>query len=494
MSSNEHSIRVEGLGKRYEIYAQPADRLKQMLLPRLQRAIRRPARAYFNEFWALRDVNFDVKRGETVGIVGRNGSGKSTLLQMICGTLTPTLGSISVHGRIAALLELGAGFNPEFTGKENVRLSGLLYGLSDEELRERYQAILDFAEIDNFIDQPVKTYSSGMYVRLAFAVAINVSPDILVVDEALSVGDEAFQRKCFARINAIRKAGATILFVSHAASTVSELCNRALLLDHGELLAQGSPKYVVSRYQKLLYSPVDKYPSIREAIRGSHEDDVDSDAAATLSIGLSEPGESNPDVRPNDAHTLDRVTAVPPPGTSDLHAKDKTVPEEAYFEEGLVPRSTLRYDASGAKIIDPHIETLDGRRVNILQPQHEYVYTYGVRFDEVTAAVRCGMLIKSVTGLELAGSVTSWHGDNLPFVDAGTELVVEFRFPCLFASGAYFMNAGVQGMLGEEHLYLDRWIDGIMFKVVHEPGRLATTTMDLDIKPDIRVMHGVAAQ
>src|SRR6185437_5576895 len=229
--------------------------------------VHRPARAYFNEFWALRDVNFDVKRGETVGIVGRNGSGKSTLLQMICGTLTPTQGSVSIRGRVAALLELGAGFNPEFTGKENVRLSGLLYGLSDEELRERYQAILDFAEIGEFIDQPVKSYSSGMYVRLAFAVAINVSPEILVVDEALSVGDEGFQRKCFARIDAIRDSGATVLFVSHSASTIVDLCDRAILLDRGELLAQGTPRHVVSRYQKLLYAPADRAGQIREEIR-----------------------------------------------------------------------------------------------------------------------------------------------------------------------------------------------------------------------------------
>jgi len=494
MSSEDFSIQVQALCKRYEIYSQPADRLKQMVLPRMQRAIRRPSRAYFNEFWALRDVSFNVRRGETIGIVGRNGSGKSTLLQMICGTLTPTLGEVTVNGRIAALLELGAGFNPEFTGHENVRLSGLLYGLSEEELRNRYDAILDFAEIGNFIDQPVKTYSSGMYVRLAFAVAINVSPDILVVDEALSVGDEAFQRKCFARIDAIRKAGATILFVSHAASTVSELCNRALLLDRGELLTQGSPKYVVSRYQKLLYSPADKYPSIREAIRASNEGDVRSEVAAALSIDPLGHGESNLDADPVGGQSLDRAKAEHPSGATDVHAVDSAILEEAYFEEGLVPRSTLRYDASGAEIIDPHIETLDGRRVNILQPQHEYVYTYCIRFEKVIAAVRCGMLIKSVTGLELAGSVTSWHGDNLPIVEAGTELMVKFRFPCLFSSGAYFMNAGVQGMIGEEHIYLDRWIDGIMFKVIHEPGRLATTTMDLDIKPDIRVMHGVTAQ
>ncbi len=494
MSSEDFSIQVKGLSKRYEIYSQPADRLKQMVLPRMQRAIRRPSRAYFNEFWALRDVTFGVHRGETVGIVGRNGSGKSTLLQMICGTLTPTLGEVAVKGRIAALLELGAGFNPEFTGHENVRLSGLLYGLSENELRERYDTILDFAEIGDFIDQPVKTYSSGMYVRLAFAVAINVSPDILVVDEALSVGDEAFQRKCFARIDAIRKAGATVLFVSHAASTVSELCNRALLLDRGELLTQGSPKYVVSRYQKLLYSPADKYLSIREAIREGRENDAAFGANTALLSDPSESGESNHRFGSDDAQVGDRVRIMHPSSAGDVHMVDKPVSEDAYFEEGLVPRSTLRYDPSGAAIIDPHIETLDGRRVNVLQSQHEYVYTYGIRFNEVTAAVRCGMLIKSVTGLELAGSVTSWYGDNLPVVEAGTELVVKFRFPCLFASGAYFMNAGVQGMIGEEHIYLDRWIDGLMFKVIHEPGRLATTTMDLNIQPDICVMHGVATQ
>lgn len=481
MSSDDCSIQVAGLSKRYEIYAQPADRLKQMVLPRLQRAIHRPARAYFNEFWALRDVSFDVKRGETVGIIGRNGSGKSTLLQMICGTLTPTLGQIAVKGRIAALLELGAGFNPEFTGKENVRLSGLLYGLSDEELRQRYDAILDFAEIGNFIDQPVKTYSSGMYVRLAFAVAINVSPDILVVDEALSVGDEAFQRKCFARIETIRRNGATVLFVSHAANTVTELCDRALLLDHGELLTSGTPKFVVSRYQKILYSPVDKYDSIRKAIRDESEKGIalsmEADGACSDTTGGTE-GDTAP-TDGSESHAVEATAAT----------TDESERDEAYYEEGLVPKSTFRYDASGARVIDPHIETLDGRRVNILQTTREYIYAYRVAFDEDAQDVRCGMLIKTVTGLDLAGCVTSWYGDSLPQVSAGSELEVRFRFPCLFASGAYFLNAGVQGRLGEEHVYLDRWIDGAMFKVIHEPNRLATTTMDLDIKPSVRVTH-----
>lgn len=457
MSSDEISIRVEGLSKRYEIYAQPADRLKQMILPRMQQTLRRPVRAHFREFWALRDVGFDVHKGETVGIVGRNGSGKSTLLQMICGTLNPTFGKVAVNGRISALLELGAGFNPEFTGRENVRLSGLVYGLSEQELEECHEAILDFAGIGDFIDQPVKTYSSGMYIRLAFSVAINVAPDILVVDEALSVGDEAFQRKCFARIDQIRTAGATVLFVSHSAGTIIELCNRALLLDKGELLTEGSPKYVVSRYQKILYSPAGKHQSVREQIRSGKETDT---FPFEVQDGLRTPW---PSVENHDGQELDG----------------------ACFEEGLLPKSTFRYDNDGACIFDPHIETLDGRRVNILQPQREYVYAYGVRFDRAVDNVRCGMLIKSVSGLELAGCITSWHGDSLPTVQAGAELEVRFRFPCLFASGAYFLNAGVQGSVGGEHVYLDRWIDGAMFKVLHEPGRLATTVMDLDIKPEI---------
>jgi len=189
MSSEDFTIQVEGLGKRYEIYKQPADRLKQMILPKVQRLAGMRRHEYFTEFWALRDVNLQVRRGETVGIIGRNGSGKSTLLQMICGTLHPTLGSIKVHGRIAALLELGAGFNTEFTGRENVFLSGLLYGIPEHELKKRYRSIVDFADIGDFIDQPVKTYSSGMYVRLAFAIIAHVDADTLVVDEALSVGD-----------------------------------------------------------------------------------------------------------------------------------------------------------------------------------------------------------------------------------------------------------------------------------------------------------------
>ena len=213
MSSESHAIEVSGLTKSFPVYKRPHHRLMQMLS-------RHNKRRWFQEFTALRNVSFSIGRGETLGIVGRNGSGKSTLLQIICGTQSPTKGRVSVHGRVAALLELGSGFNPEFTGRENVFLNGMVLGLTEDEVADRFQIIADFAEIGDFMERPVRTYSSGMYVRLAFAVAINVTPDILIVDEALSVGDEAFQRKCFARIEQIREQGATIVFVSHSASTV----------------------------------------------------------------------------------------------------------------------------------------------------------------------------------------------------------------------------------------------------------------------------------
>lgn len=245
MSSGNAIIQVSGLSKCYQIYGRPQDRLRQAIVPRLQRLAGRPPVCYYQDFWALREVSFEVGYNETVGIVGRNGSGKSTLLQLICGTLSPTAGKVETHGRIAALLELGAGFNPEFTGRENVYLNAAVLGLSQDEIRGRFDAIAAFADIGPFIDQPVKTYSSGMVVRLAFSVAINVEPDILVVDEALAVGDELFQRKCFSRIEALKAGGTTVLFVSHSGSTVVELCDRAILLEGGELLAMGSPRHIV---------------------------------------------------------------------------------------------------------------------------------------------------------------------------------------------------------------------------------------------------------
>jgi lipopolysaccharide transport system ATP-binding protein len=235
--SSEIAIKVENLSKCYQIYDQPRDRLKQFILPRLQGIARQPSKQYFREFWALKDASFEIKKGETVGIVGRNGCGKSTLLQLICRTLNATFGEIKTQGRIAALLELGSGFNPEFTGRENVYLNGLILGLTTSEVKSRMDEIEAFAGIGGFIDQPAKTYSSGMLVRLAFAVQVSLQPDIIIIDEALAVGDAGFQLKCMLRIQDLQSKGTTILLVSHDAGSVMRLCSRAILIDNGNIKA-----------------------------------------------------------------------------------------------------------------------------------------------------------------------------------------------------------------------------------------------------------------
>lgn len=246
-STNHTLVNVKHLSKVFRIYDKPTDRLRQSLALRVKMP-GRVARKYGRDFWALHEVSFSVKRGETIGIIGRNGSGKSTLLQIIAGTLSPSGGEIAVNGRISALLELGAGFNPEFSGRENVMLSARIMGLSSNEITARFHEIEAFADIGEFIDQPVKTYSSGMYVRLAFAVAIHVSPDLLVVDEALAVGDTAFQTKCLTRIREMQKAGVTILLVTHSTNTLVEYCDRAIYLKRGRLIKDGPCRDVVRLY------------------------------------------------------------------------------------------------------------------------------------------------------------------------------------------------------------------------------------------------------
>ncbi|NOQ14333.1 MAG: ATP-binding cassette domain-containing protein [Methyloprofundus sp.] len=242
--SYKPAIKVTHLDKCYQLYAQPKDRLKQFLW--------RGKRQFFKEFWALRNINFEITPGEVIGIIGRNGAGKSSLLQLICGTLTPSRGEVTVNGRIAALLELGAGFNPEFSGRENIFMSASIMGLSDADIIERFDDIIEFSGISDFIDQPVKTYSSGMYIRLAFSVAINVDPDILVVDEALSVGDGAFARQSFDRIMDLKNSGKTILFCSHSLYQVEAICNRAIWLENGEIKMIGAVENVTMSYQNSL--------------------------------------------------------------------------------------------------------------------------------------------------------------------------------------------------------------------------------------------------
>ncbi len=444
--SSEVDIRVRNLSKVYRIYERPEDRLIQMAtLGRVRR---------FTEFWALHDVSLDIHRGETVGIIGRNGCGKSTLLQIICGTLQPTSGTVEVKGRIAALLELGAGFNGEFTGRENVYMNGAILGFSKEEMDARFGQIAEFAGIGDFIERPVKTYSSGMFVRLAFAVATAVEPDILVVDEALAVGDEAFQRKCFARIEAIKERGGTILFVSHGAQTIVQLCDRAVLLDRGEKLLEGSPRLVVAQYQRLVNLDAAAAPLVREEIKAIGRDGplVESLAQEDLAAHHACAGLFHFDTQPEE--------------TQEAAAED-------WFDENLVSESEVSYEPRGARILNIQLEDMSGKRVNVLTRGRTYRLVYDIAFDGTETEITFGFLIKTVTGIDLAGGKQTvkatadgmsgvWHA--------------EITFACPFVAGTYFVNAGV---LGGEGDYLHRRLDALAFRVQPQTHDNATGYLDV---------------
>ncbi|MCF8002614.1 MAG: ABC transporter ATP-binding protein [Chromatiaceae bacterium] len=438
----DNALEVRNLSKAYRIYAKPRDRLLQMLA--------RDKHRYYQEFWALRGVSFEVRRGETVGIVGRNGSGKSTLLQIICNTLRASGGEVRSQGRIAALLELGAGFSPEFTGRENVYINASILGLSKAEVDARYESIAAFAAIGDFIEQPVKTYSSGMLVRLAFAVAVNVEPQVLVVDEALAVGDELFQRKCFARIDEIKRGGATILFVSHSGPAVVDLCDRALLLDQGELLAAGAPKTILGNYQRLLYAPAEEQAALRQAIQAG-------ELAGVAQLGAG----------------LDGAAAGAPTLTQAVDDDGE------WFDPHLQPQSTIAYASRGAVISDCRVERLDGRPVNVLLRGRRYRFSYEVWFPQPAARLSFGMLIKSLSGVEIGGATSSPATQaTLDQVAAGTRLRVAFAFDCRLNPGTYYLNAGVLGEQAGEDGYLHRILDASLFRVLPCEQDTATCLVD----------------
>lgn len=427
--SDDIAIKVENLSKCYHIYDQPRDRLKQMVIPRLQRAAGAASKQYFREYWALKEVSFEVGKGETVGIIGRNGSGKSTLLQIICGTLSQTSGSVTAHGRIAALLELGSGFNPEFTGRENIYMNAAVLGLSNDEIEARFDDVVSFADIGDFIEQPVKSYSSGMIVRLAFAVAINVAPEILMVDEALAVGDELFQRKCFAKINSLKNEGTTILFVSHSSAQVLQICDKAILFEAGQLISHGHPKSVIGLYQKILNSPIDKKNS---AIAFEETTEGLNGASDGLSSLIFESKES--------------------------------------YDPGLTPSSKQSYEHNGALIEDAEIQTEEGVLVNHLISGNRYKYKLGVRFLCDVKNIKFGMSINATSGLFLAGLITSVEeiaGKSFCSAVAGEVRVVEFRFECNLGPDIYFINSGVYGVIDKEEVLLHRVVDILAFRVVH---------------------------
>lgn len=432
------AISVNGIGKVFRIYDSQRSRLLQVFRKK----------QLYKEFPALQGVSFVIRKGETVGIVGRNGSGKSTLLQIICGTLTPSEGEVSIWGRVAALLELGAGFKPEFSGRENVYMNAAVLGLSDMEITERFSAIEAFADIGEFIDQPVKLYSSGMLVRLAFAVAIHVDPQILIVDEALAVGDELFQRKCFAKIEEIKAQGATILFVSHASNTVLGLCDRAILLDGGRKLAEGHPKVVIAHYQRLLNAPAEKATQLREQIlAGVVATDIESTPAAHGMLLVSPAAEDS-------------------------------------FDPHLVSQTVLSYEPRGALITDPGLYNSQGQKVNCLKTGDTYSYRYRVHFERDANNVRFGMLLKTTTGVELGGATSAKQiANGIPTITCGSVLSVEYRFTCHLNEGVYFLNAGVSGDCGDGFQHLHRVLDALCFRVNPDNTGFGLGSVDFSCTP-----------
>ena len=423
-------IEVKNVAKSFLLYNNPLELLKSHLFKTTD----------CKRFQALHDISFSAKQGETLGIVGHNGSGKSTLLQIISGVLTPDSGYVKVKGRIAALLELGSGFNPEFTGRENVFFNAALLGLSKKEIQARFDRIVEFANIGEFIERPVKTYSSGMMLRLAFSVNINIDPDVLIVDEALAVGDDAFQRKCHARLKQLQANGVTLLFVSHSAGQVIELCDRAILLDYGEMLMEGEPKHVVHNYHKLLHMAGEDRAKFREKLLAGEQ--------ACLPDAIR--AEENDD--------------------------------SGQLNEEISSASSVWYQSSGANISNPHLKNLAGHKVNLLSAGHTYDYCFQVYFTEEAFEVGFGMLIKTVSGAELAGATSIRnHEQRIPYVAKGQSAQVRFRFPCLLRNGSYFLNCGCSALVNGERQFLHRGVDVAMFAVIEENPN-ATGVIDFGIE------------
>ncbi|MBN3754421.1 ABC transporter ATP-binding protein [Paraburkholderia sp. Tr-20389] len=407
-AQDDITIRIEGLSKRFAVYHTPLERLKHALLPGRQKG--------WSEFWALDNINLTIARGETCAIVGRNGSGKSTLLQILCGTLRGTSGRVEINGRVAALLELGTGFNNDFTGRENVYLNGAVLGLSRTEIDARFADIEAFAEIGAFMEQPVKTYSSGMYVRLAFAVAIHVEPQILIVDEALAVGDSRFQAKCLNRIKAMQADGVTILFVSHDVGAVRTLCERALWLDQGKVRLLGDAFSVTAQYNQFLF-----------------ETDADDglgkgDSAGSSKARSVEPALAAEAVRPDDAEEASGASAGN--AAADLMAKHRPI---------------NHWGSHVGSILEAGIFNACGERLGTMKALDDIEIRVRVRppaaADRSTLSV--AFSLKDLRGTDLIVS-TTWDQHSLDFTRAGETVLVRFKLKNRLNAGNYLLAVALE--------------------------------------------------
>lgn len=432
MSSDDFAISVSNVSKCFYTYEKPQDRLKQAFVPKLQRLIGRPVTTYGKEFWALRDVNFTVQKGETVGIVGRNGSGKSTLLQIISGTLTPTTGVVETRGRIAALLELGSGFNPEFSGRENIYLNAAVLGLSRDEVDQRFDAIASFADIGEFIDQPVKAYSSGMAVRLAFAVQAQVDPDILIVDEALSVGDAKFQAKCFERLRQLKDNGTSILLVTHASEQVVTHCSRAILLERSRVELIDKSRPVINRYLDILFG------------RDKRQDG-----------GTEQPLNQTP--------SQEVMPLLADDGLSFSDDKYST-------KVGYNPHE-YRWGDGAATLLDFHLSAGGREYPNTIDAGEQITLSLAVKFNHLVVNPILGFTIKTKEGVTIYGTNSYLlECDDMSQLGApGTQAKARLSFQNKLASGDYFISVGLASRQGEEIVPHDRRYDSIHFIVSPTP-------------------------
>lgn len=447
MFSEDSAIHVEGLRKCHHIYEQPSDRLKSFLMPRLRRWTGLPQKTYSREFWALRDVSFNVGRGETVGILGRNGAGKSTLLQIVCGTLAPTSGNVQTRGRIAALLELGSGFNPDFTGRDNVYMNAALLGLSKQETDARYDAIVEFADIGDFVDQPVKTYSSGMMVRLAFAVQAQVEPDILIVDEALAVGDAKFQAKCFERLRQLKNGGTSVLLVTHSSDQIVTHCDRAMLLERGEVVEVGQPKRVVNSYLDMLFG------TKRRTVAN----------------------------RPTNASQNEQAHAVTQ--KAKFAARLNFVDDVFASHPGYNPHE-YRWGDGAAKITDFHLAVDNQAYPAQIATGQRVVVELAVQFLEEVAGPIFGVTIKTKEGITVYGANSEiLELRDLPTVGlAGDVAPVCFAFDCRLAPGDYFISLGVASRQEGEVVPHDRRYDAIHLVVAPVTSFFGIVDLGLELR------------
>ncbi len=443
-SEDNIAIRVDNLSKGYHLYDQPRDRLKQFVLPRLNNFMGKPGGQYFREFWALKDLSFEVKKGETVGIIGRNGSGKSTLLQLICGTLSPTSGSVETNGRIAALLELGSGFNPEFSGRENVYLNAAVLGLSKQEIFERFDDIAAFADIGQFIEQPVKTYSSGMYVRLAFAVAIHVEPQVLIVDEALSVGDFAFQTKCVRQLRAFLDSGGTLLFVSHDTTTIKSLCQKAIYLRQGQLRQIGVASQVCDAY----LAEVQQEEGLAQGIKALPPEDPE-DKVATPSLP---------------------------------HASIET------FRQAVLP--FRRHASAECEFVSVEVRGIDGKAIHTVSWGQEIVLRVTLLSHASIDQLVVAFYIRDKLQNAVMGTNTQYEGIEISPTSAGEQVRIAFTYTNILSAGEYAVCVIAADRPMDTNKYFD-WIDmAASYRSLDRPGQVTWATFTPPIKVQMHKQDG----